>query len=293
MTFTQKFTAIALALIMNFIFFLPINYAFDGVPEKAEDEIRVISYNVRCASDLYGSVNVRSRLVISLLDKYRPDSFGVQEATAKWMKLLSKKLEDYAYVGEMRSNSPAGNEASAVFYLKDKYELLDSGTIWLSDTPEEKYTKYEGSGCIRIASWATLENKETGYTYTHINTHLDHVSEDARVKQIKVLKKKIKALSERDCPIICTGDFNAKEGSAEYKTMTAFMSDSKHTAKETDKGITFHDYGRREDNNIPIDFIFLSDGINASRYRIMDERYKDKVFLSDHYGICVDFKEVK
>ncbi len=293
MTLSKKFVAIALAFLMNFIFFLPIDYAFDGVPEKAEGEIRVISYNVRCASDLYGSVNVRSRLVFSLLNKYQPDSFGVQEATSKWMRLLSKKMKDYDYVGELRDGSKPGSEASAVFYLKDKYNLIDSGTIWLSDTPDVKYTKYESSGCTRIASWATLENKETGYTYTHINTHLDHVSEEARVMQIKVLEGKIKELSKRGCPIICTGDFNAAEGSAEYETMTAFMKDSKHTAEETDKGITFHNYGRREDNNVPIDFIFLSDDVQATRYRIMDERYKDKVFLSDHYGLCVDFKEVK
>lgn len=287
MSFGQKFVAITLSLLMNLIIWLPIDFKFDNIPEKDDASVRVISYNVRCANDLYGTVAVRSKLVISLLEKYRPDSFGVQEATGTWMKKLSKKMKDYAYVGEMRDKLPIGSEASAVFYLKDKFNLIDSGTIWLSDTPEVKYTKYEGSGCTRIASWATLENKETGAAYTHINTHLDHKSEQARVLQIEVLKNKITELQKSGYPVICTGDFNAEEGSEEYKTMTSLMSDSKHLAKSSDTGLTFHNYGKITEGE-PIDFIFVPEDTEVSLYRIMDEKYKNKVFLSDHYGICVD-----
>ena len=60
----------------------------DGIPERKEGTTRVMSFNVRCKSDPEGSINNRSKLVTAILDQYAPDSFGVQEATAKWMRIL-------------------------------------------------------------------------------------------------------------------------------------------------------------------------------------------------------------
>ena len=133
----------------------------DGIPQKTNDATRVMSFNLRYCDDEEGSVKNRSVISKAIIEQYSPDSVGVQEATGEWMDILSSGLENYAYVGERRDED-ANSEYSAVFYLKSKFNLLDSGTIWLSDTPEEKYTKYEESVCTRIATWAVLENKETG-----------------------------------------------------------------------------------------------------------------------------------
>lgn len=286
MSFWKRALAVILSFLMNLAFWLPFDYKIENVPEKTENCVRVISFNVRCANDTFGSVNVRSRLFIAMMEKYLPDSFGVQEATEKWMKILQKKLGDkYGCVTQMRDETE-GAEASAVFYLKDKYDLEDSGTIWLSDTPEEPYTKYEDSGCTRIATWATLKNKESGDVYTHINTHLDHVSDEARVLQTKVLNKKIAELQQAGHPVICTGDFNADEKSVVYDEMLTLLADSKYLAKESDTGLTYHDYGKYTEGE-PIDFIFLPEGTDVERYRIIDEMVWN-MFVSDHYGICVD-----
>ena len=132
----------------------------DGIPEKSAEATRVMSFNVRCADDPEGSINTRSKIVTAIIERYAPDSFGVQEATGKWMGILKGKLGDkYAYVGEPRDNYGPFSEYSAVFYLKDKYNLIDEGTIWLSETPEVKNTKSFDSACYRIATWAVLENK--------------------------------------------------------------------------------------------------------------------------------------
>ncbi len=147
----------------------------DGIPQKTNDATRVMSFNLRYCDDEEGSVKNRSVISKAIIEQYSPDSVGVQEATGEWMDILTSGLENYAYVGEHRDKD-VNSEYSAVFYLKSKFKLLDSGTIWLSDTPEEKYTKYEESICTRIATWVVLENKETGVNYAHINTHLDHIS---------------------------------------------------------------------------------------------------------------------
>ena len=258
------------------------------VPSKSEFATRAMSFNVRCVDDEAGSIYTRSQIVTEILDSYAPDSFGVQEATPKWLKIIDRELGDrYARVGEGRSPIEMFTEYSCVYYLKDKYNLIDSGTIWLSETPEKKYTKSFDSKHNRIASWAVLEDKQTGLRYTHINTHLDHVLESTRVEQVKVLLNKVKEL-EKETTVICTGDFNTFETAEAYSIMSAAMSDSKLTAQTSDTGITFHNYGKIEEHKDgAIDFIFTTNGTKVETYKIIRDTFKG-YYPSDHYPVVSD-----
>lgn len=260
----------------------------DSVPVKGAGATRVMSFNVRCVDDEEGSIYTRSQIVTAILNQYAPDSFGVQEATPKWLRIIDRELGDkYARVGEGRSPVDMFSEYSCVYYLKDKYNLIDSGTIWLSETPEKKYTKSFDSKHNRIASWAVLEDKQTGVRYTHINTHLDHVLESTRVEQAKVLLNKVREL-EKDTTVICTGDFNTFETAEAYSIMSASMSDSKLTAKSSDTGITFHKYGTIEEHKDgAIDFIFTTKGTETQMYKIIRDTFKG-YYPSDHYPVVSD-----
>lgn len=260
----------------------------DGIPEKSDKATRVMSFNVRCASDPEGSIKNRSKLVTAVIEQYAPDSFGVQEATGRWMSILKNKLGDkYDYVGEPRDNYGPFSEYSAVFYLKDKYTLIDQGTFWLSETPEKKNTKSFDSACYRIATWAVLESKENGVRYVHINTHLDHVLEETREGQVGVLLEKLKELQEQGV-VICTGDFNAYSDENVYKRMLEVIDDVALTAKNADEGITFHNYGKVADEGQgAIDFIFTSKRVKAENYKIIRNTVKD-MYPSDHYPIVAD-----
>ncbi len=258
----------------------------DGIPEKSDKAIRVMSYNLRYCDDKAGSVKDRSEITVAIINQYLPDSVGVQDATGEWMKILTANLERYAFVGENRDEDE-GSEHNTVFYLRDKYELLDSGTIWLSDTPEVKYTKYEQSNCTRIATWVTLKSRETGSIHTHINTHLDHMSDSARIMQTKVLKKKIDEL-QRSGAVICTGDFNSEPISETYRSMLQTVKDAKHLAERSDEGITFHNYGEiRDDAAGPIDYVFVTDTVRAEEYKIIRNKVNG-MYPSDHYPIMAD-----
>lgn len=282
----NQITALILSILFTLGSYVPESFAIANVPEKPAGGVRIVSFNVRCKDDTYGSVKGRSQLICATLEQYAPDSFGVQEATAEWIEILSENLAEYDCVSQMRDGK-ASSEASAVFYLKDKYNLLESGTIWLSDTPDEFASKFTLSFCPRIATWVTLQNKETGETYTHINTHLDHVLESVRVKQINVLKAKIEELKTKGYPVACTGDFNTKEGADAYNEMKPCLNDAKYLAVNSDDGATFINYGRNIFETRPIDFVFVSDGVKVENYKIIDEKIGD-MYLSDHAAICAD-----
>lgn len=287
MCIINNFMAFILSVLMTLGAYMPESMEIQGVPQRQQDSVRVISFNVRCKDDLYGSVDSRSQLISQAISQYQPDSFGVQEATEKWLGIFDEKLGDnYGCVSQMRDDG-ANSEASAVYYLKAKYKLIDSGTIWLSDTPEKQASKYTFSFCPRIATWAELENKETGESYIHINTHLDHVFESVRVKQVKVLKEKIAELSQGGKTLVCTGDFNTKQGADAYNEMSLCLSDSKLLAKSSDEGATYINYGRNLTETRPIDFVFVSEGTEVDTYKIIDEQIGG-MYLSDHAGLCVD-----
>jgi endonuclease/exonuclease/phosphatase family metal-dependent hydrolase len=259
----------------------------DGVPEKAENATRVMSFNVRSMDDKEGSIKNRSKIVAAIIKQYAPDSLGVQEATGKWMDILSEALSDkYAYVNQARDTKGYRTEHNPVFYLKDKFNLLDSGTIWLSETPKVPFSKSFDTNCTRIATWAVLENKSTGEKYTHLNTHLDHILESTRVSQVKVLLEKLTEL-EKYGKVVCTGDFNTEPSSEVYSEMTAAVNDSKAIAESSDEGFTFHDYGKADESTGPIDYIFISKDTVVKTFRIIRNTAKD-MYPSDHYPIAAD-----
>lgn len=286
-TLKMKFLPLVLALMMTLGTYAPAKIEITSAPEKSENAVRIISQNLRCNNDLYGFVKNRAQFVCAMFKNYEPDSFGVQEATEKWLDLLDEALgENYARVGKPRNGSK-NTEYSAVYYRTDKFELVDEGTIWLSKTPDEFASKSFCSSMPRICTWATLKNKETGFVYTHVNTHLDHLLEYTRSKQADVLLSKIDDLKKTGA-IVCTGDFNADEKEEAYQKMTAALDDCRLAAKETESGKTFHNYGRGDAfHSTAIDFVFVTKGTQVERYKIIKDTV-DGMYLSDHYGIMAD-----
>ncbi len=260
----------------------------ENIPEKSDEARRIMSFNLRCKSDPEGSINNRSEIAVAVIDQYAPDSFGVQEATPKWLRIIDRKLGDrYDRVGQARDFFGPFSEYSCVYYLKDKYNLVDSGTFWLSETPYKKYSVSYDSACRRIATWAVLEDKETGEKYTHINTHLDHVLESTRESQCKVLLNEMEKLQTQGTVVI-SGDFNTYNDGDVYAAMLKGTDDAGVTAENADSGITFHSYGKKKDEGQgPIDFIFVTKDTKVENYRIIRDTAKG-MYPSDHYPIVAD-----
>lgn len=285
----KRLIALIMSLLMNTCLVSQECIKIKNVPDKADDSIRIISQNVRYNDDMYGSVENRSKLFLALIRAYNPDSFGVQEATPQWMEILTAELsEEYGCVYQMRDEEEV-SEASAVFYKKDKYNLIDSGTMWLSETPDVPYSKLESAGLARIATWAVLENKLTGEQYTHINTHLDNVGDETRTRQAEILGVKIDELMLSGNPLVCTGDFNDTAKSGMYAEMTKKLYDTKEIAQKSDWGKTYHDYGNLFTGLYPIDFIFVSEGVKADTYKVVNEQVCG-MYVSDHYAVMADIK---
>lgn len=248
------------------------------------DSVRIMSFNIRC-----GEYGRRKNIVPQLIAEYNPDSVGIQECTYEWYLQLIEKLPEYEFIGVGRDSGDLSEECgeiSAVLFRKDKYTLVDSGTFWVSETPEEVSYGWDAA-CRRVCTWVILEEIATGEQYAHVNTHLDHEGQEARVNGSKMVAEHALTF---DMPTVLTGDFNFKKETDLYNGIVATgLRDTQDLATSTMTGKTYHDYEGGEDG-LPIDFIFVNEQIESvSVYKIIREKYNGK-YTSDHYPVYADMK---
>lgn len=242
---------------------------FDGA-----DTFSVMTHNL-----MVGDVPAeRIARAMALIYKYMPDTLGVQEAKAIWMTSLKENLSDYyAFVGEGREGGTKG-EYTAILYAKAKYNLIESGTKWLTETPDE-VSKLPESTYYRIFTWALLEDKETGVRYLHVNTHLD--GDNVRIKQVKCLMQFLKDYN--DVAIVLTGDMNAPLLTDEMKYIQQQGFATKSDFRELDD---LPLYGR---GYHIVDWIFVtSDCMTLTNY-VTDDNFFNGGYASDHCSYYAEF----
>ncbi|MBR3862117.1 MAG: endonuclease/exonuclease/phosphatase family protein, partial [Clostridia bacterium] len=250
--------------------------------------ISVMSQNIRCVDDPNGN-HVADRKVRfkQLMEEYQPDLLGTQETTAEWNAIFEEYFgEEYDMIGCSRDGEDAtSGEWNTILYKKARFDLVDSGTFWLTATPHKP--SFTGEALFRrICTWAILTDKLTGEDIFFANTHLDHSTDNVRDKQANYLMENL-APYMSEYPTFLTGDFNTGNKNAPYKTITNKLNDAHKTAEVDVSTVdgTFHDYGSMSPTEI--DFCFHNAMTEAIAYRILSERYEG--YVSDHYGLITYF----
>ena len=276
------------------------NLTFQTGLVKVPQIFSVMSFNVYVSQFNDARVN---RVIDTILEN-TPSVFGVQEASVAWMNKLKSKLGDvYTSVGGGRDGGSTG-EHSAIFYRTDKFKLIDSGTLWLSDTPKYashyKYTDPETgithkANFPRIMTYAVLERKNDGARFIYVNTHLDHngdnsveVAEQVRQGQIEVLIAQIGELRTNygDLPTVVTGDFNVTPEATAYTTMIANgYLDSSKVAEQGEIKPTYNGMDSDYAGAI-IDYIFVSPELQdaVDTYTVCPPK-RNGQWISDHNAI--------
>lgn len=291
----QKIISVLLSLIVLAIPGIKWKDSMDGhafpiisAEEKAPDTVRVMSFNIRC-EDVNGTpALLRRNIVIREILKVAPDILGIQEATPAWMITLKTLLPAYGCVGISRDNGKTifrKGESCPIFYLKEKYELVDNGDFWLSDTPDEP-SFGPGAGCRRICTWALLRDKEKGSLVAHVNTHLDNVSDEARVLGAEMILDHI-ASRFPDTPVIFTADLNSTEDESAYNLMSAQLTDAHIAAADSVFCYTCHDGDPGGDYMETIDYVMCSDDITVNSFRTVTDGIDGRL-VSDHFPIYAD-----
>lgn len=263
-----------------------------GVLPLAEAPFLVLTQNIRYADDEGGNLVIqRAPRFNQLVQQYQPDILCIQEDNRVWAPILEKFFSDrYGFTG-MYSGGPdksegKGGNKQLIFFRSDRYELLEEGGFWLSDTPEEA-SKLEDSKSIRSCTWALLRDLHTGKELFVCNTHLDTQSEEVRVAQLNILLEQVGSYIDKYPTVFC-GDFNASPDSDVYAQVTTRFSDPHVTAASADHTAeyTYTNYDTEEDPK-RLDYLFYNDSLIAQSYRIMTDTYDG--YISDHFGAMTEY----
>ena len=150
------------------------------------------SYNLRNANsadslqgDGWGN---RCPIIADLVQFHEFDIFGTQEGLRHQLDSLKASLPKYNYIGVGRNDGKKEGEHAAIFYRIDKFELLEHGDFWLSETPEKPSVGWDAV-LPRICTWGHFKYKETGFEFLFFNLHMDHIGKQARVESALLVHK--------------------------------------------------------------------------------------------------------
>jgi endonuclease/exonuclease/phosphatase family metal-dependent hydrolase len=242
----------------------------------------------------------REALNVATIRRAAPHLIGFQEAQGRNLKAYKMLLPEYWYTeGPQYGNRPP-HEWNAVFWDRARLQPIDSGGFWLSETPERPSRSWDTDN-IRSATWLKFRCLDSGAKFVHLNTHLDHVSEGARINGSKLIIERLRELQSDGSAAIVTGDFNTTPGSATYRLyaeagfvdtfIAANNSDHDPMESYTNHGWRGYPWGRDDDTPQRIDWILVRDGaatsVGARSCSIIRDA-EPPVYPSDHFAVVAE-----
>lgn len=253
------------------------------------DALQVMSFNLKYATP-FGANSWRKRrpVMAGLLNSELPTVLGTQEGLHRQLRDIEHDLPGYYdWIGEGRAGGVV-DEYCAIFFDTRRLDPDESGHFWLSDTPDVPGSRSWGNTTIRMATWIRFHDKRTGGELAVLNTHLDNVSENSRVRSAELIRDRLEAFPP-DVPVIVTGDFNAPaENSAAYSILTegANLTDTWTGAAERRGPLyaTWHGYHEPVPDGPRIDWMFTRGDLTVVAAGI-NTYARDGQFPSDHLPI--------
>lgn len=285
-------------------------------------DMRVLSFNLRTSTALDGRHcwSKRADSVVTEIEYIGAAVMGLQEVTHKMLVNLREALPSYAFLGVARDDGLEAGEYSPVAYRVDRFDLIDDGHFWLSDQPDVVGSWGWDAACIRIATWAILEDKQSKTRFFFLNTHVDHEGVLAREESSLLIRTEAERLAG-DLPIVITGDFNAADDALSIRLLTAHPTDYEELAAGHEERLgklealrvqlhdcqaiserayhgpdfSFHDFKLpavlQDRSRYPfaerIDYIFLRSGVRCLRLVLSTNMAGDRC-ISDHLPVTAD-----
>ena len=282
-----------------------------NVPEP-DRTFNLASYNLRCrCSKDTGDNDWSNRLprILKVIRERKFDIVGVQEATPGQHRELRDALPDWDCIGRGRESDGKG-EACAIFFRTNRFECIGSDNFWLSETPQKPGSRSWGSACTRICTVGVFRDRRTNARFRYFNTHLDHISNEARVKGMEVILAEIDRVAQGET-VFLSGDMNASVQflPAEVRAMvreaegpqistdcavahpilsasqvlydTLYRSETPHEGPFN----TYTGYGYVE-NVCRIDYVFTTGNVRVLRHVTCADRPGGK-YPSDHDAVAV------
>lgn len=254
--------------------------------------VKVAHYNI------LGNVLMNRNYVVDEIIPYDPDLISLNEVDMVCLDEIIEMFErrGYSYY-TLTDWSPDSIEYKQVkagwhniaFYKNDVFELLDTGSFSLSDTPEEKHTFISymdpttktTEGRPRVCNWVYLKNKITGGKFIFASVHAQAIrtpAHDYNAIGMDALGQMLSELKEDyNCEVICGGDLNTSYPEPVFKY--GFSTANNGTATHQSGGA--------------IDSVLYSDGVTLDTFSVGPQSQSDHmpVFATLKVPVTTDLKD--
>jgi endonuclease/exonuclease/phosphatase family metal-dependent hydrolase len=264
--------------------------------DELATDLRVMSFNIRygTAKDGENRWELRKEFLAGTIREFRPDLLGTQETLKTQRDFLASRLPDHEVLGVGRDNGKDQGEMTALYYRRDRFEVLDSGHFWLSETPDVPGSKSWDSSLPRMVSWVRLRDRKqpAAPPIVFANTHFDHLGTVARLESAQMLRRRAEE-RQSDDSLILTGDFNASENSDPYRAVFGPHVNQPSPLVDTFRSVhpergpregTFSGFKVTETNGGRIDWIGVSRDWTVLSAGI-DRTARDDRTPSDHFPV--------
>lgn len=216
---------------------------FTNVNDKPADqptEYVICNYNIRYYNGSNDSSNQgakawpnRRAKVFEMIKSYNMDVCGLEEVTSTMASDITQQLTDYTYIGYGRDNgaqegSGASGEQTGLIFKKSRFEALEKGRFFLSNTPD-KVSKVSNSNFNRMVAWVKLRDKQTAKEFYFFATHFDndydakHVT--VRSQQADIAIAQVPKIAG-NLPFFFVGDFNCETSEVAYTKLSKAFADA-------------------------------------------------------------------
>lgn len=276
-----------------------------------DQRLRIMSFNM--LFNLYDAdlepidrwENRKGRVIEYVLWAH-PDIIGSQELQADQLDdLLSVIGQEYDYYGIGANDGVKEGDIPAIFYRKDRLQLIRGQTFYFSETPD--IMSKNPFGGKNTFTFCHFRDKKTEREFLAINTHLAFGNINRRAYEACKLRDFLLE-NNFQLPLLITGDFNTFSFRQE---LTLPFYDGDHIVQTIENGkvtdssklALFGHFGPISSTNfstekkkpfcsegepgIILDHVFVNDGIQVLSHGI-DSAKVDGHYPSDHFPLIVD-----
>ena len=260
---------------------------------KKETTFNLSSFNLRMdtPSDGENAWPNRKEMVKGLIRFHELDIIGTQEGFKHQLDDILE-LGNYAYVGGGRDDGIDAGEHSAILYNKNRFDVVDKGDFWFSETADVPSKGWDATCCNRICSWAKFRERRSGKEFFVFNAHYDHQGQEARRNSSLMLLERIKKIAG-DNTVIATGDFNALPDSEPIQIIydSGLLKDAYLVTKDPPYGTvgTFNSFNPEAPMMNRIDYIWVTPEVVVKKYGVLNDMHSGR-FPSDHFPVMVKVK---
>ncbi len=248
----------------------------------------VMTFNLRFATPLDGpnEWQFRKDLVVDIIRRHAPDLLATQEGTVPMLRFLEAQLAEYLPLTAHRQVDETC-QYPTTFYRAGRFDVQESREFWLSQTPEVHRSVSWGSAFPRLATYGLFREAGRTEPFYFINTHLDHVSAEARLQGARMIRDHFTPLGR---PLILAGDFNESPEQPVFQELVQDggpFVDTWRTCHAPGAEASTQHFFDGSPRGARIDWILVTPPFRVRRVAIVTDN-QDNRYPSDHYPYEVE-----